>query len=229
VLLRWQHPTRGLISPLKFIPIAEETGLICEIGLWVMRQACAQLALWNRGREAHERISMSINVSGRQLQDPTFVRAVKSVLEETQVEPSTVEIEITESVMLQDFEQSLSVLGGLRELGVRIAIDDFGTGYSSMSYLSRLPIDKLKIDRSFINALTEDHGEHIVRAIIAMAKNLKLTVTSEGIENRIQQRLLQVLGCELGQGFLYARPMPAADVDALLRLEGPISRRNRAA
>lgn len=216
VLVRWQHPTRGLISPLKFIPIAEDTGLICQIGHWILHEACRQLHAWNISRAGMPPFKMSINVSGRQFQEQDFVHQVKQVLLDTRVDPTHVELEITESVMLRDFDKSLSTLTSLRDLGVRIAIDDFGTGYSSMSYLSRLPIDKLKIDRSFITALTEEHGEHIVRAIIAMAKNLGLIVTSEGIENRNQQDVLRLMGCELGQGYLYARPLSVPEVETML-------------
>ncbi len=217
VLLRWAHPTRGLISPITFIPIAEETGLICPIGTWVLREACRQLSIWRRGFRHYRDLGLSVNVSARQFYQFDFVRQVADILDEFQLEPSRIKLEITESAMLSDLDRIRGILEELRGLGVRIAIDDFGTGYSSMAYLSHLPVDTLKIDRSFVSTLGGNYRiDGVVRAMIAMARTLGLDVTSEGIETSQQLLALQELGCDSGQGYLFARPVDALGISALL-------------
>lgn len=207
-LVRWQHPTRGLIPPLKFIPIAEETGLILALGNWVMEQACGQLAEWKTSFPAYENLVLSVNVSSLQFQQPGFVGRVAQILENAGLKGSSLKIEITESLMLTNLDASKRVMEDLRALGIAIAIDDFGTGYSSMSYLSRLPIDTLKIDRAFVEMVgKEGPSDGIVRAIISMARSLGMSVTSEGIETATQLEALEQFGCDLGQGFLFAKPM----------------------
>ncbi|WP_025225386.1 putative bifunctional diguanylate cyclase/phosphodiesterase [Fimbriimonas ginsengisoli] len=219
-LLRWEHPTRGMISPTLFIPIAEETGLICSIGLWVFREACYQLHRWG---EQYKDLIIGVNVSARQFHQPDFVQQVKRTLSELRVEPCRIKLEITETAMLHDLDTIRSVLEQLRSLGLRIAIDDFGTGYSSISYLSRLPVDTLKIDRSFIIPLGEDkRTDGVVKAMIAMAASLGLQVTSEGIETPQQLEVLRSMGCDRGQGYLFARPLPAGAVAALLEESGSV-------
>jgi EAL domain-containing protein (putative c-di-GMP-specific phosphodiesterase class I) len=213
VLLRWQHPTRGMVSPVTFIPIAEETGLICPIGLWVLREACAQLSLWRRGFKHYRDLGISVNVSARQFYSVDFVKKVEETLNEFGIEPNRVKLEVTETAMLSDLDRVTVVFDQLRAMGVRIAIDDFGTGYSSMAYLSRLPVDTLKIDRSFVSTLGGDARiDGVVRAMIAMARTLGLDVTSEGIETDEQLTVLRSLGCDSGQEYLFARPLTALGV-----------------
>ncbi len=216
-LIRWQHPVRGVVSPLAFIPLAEETGLICAIGRWAFRQACEQLARWNEGLEESDRLRISVNVSGRQLQERGFVAEVKGVLEELGLDPRLVELEVTETAMLNDLAKMKGVFADLRKIGFRIAIDDFGTGYSSMAYLSHLPVDTLKIDRSFVIPLSEDdRAVGVVQAMITMAHTLGLGITGEGVETEDQMKALQRMGCDLGQGYLFDRPLTAESVSQLL-------------
>ena len=217
-LLRWQHPTRGLISPARFIPIAEESGLIAPLGLWVLEQACAQAAQWQRAMPGPRPLVMSVNLSSRQFQDSSLVEQVRRVLAETGLAPNALKLEITESVLMQDIERTAARMRALTDLGVKLAIDDFGTGYSSLSYLQRLPVDTLKIDRSFAEGLegSDPQALAIVRGILAMAKALHLSVTGEGVETATQSRHLREAGCDRGQGYLFARPLPAADVARLL-------------
>lgn len=217
VLLRWQHPTRGLISPVVFIPIAEETGLICQIGHWVLRQACAQLRLWRRGFRHYQDLMISVNVSARQLYQEDFVQKVRETLAEFEIDPTRLKLEITETAMLKDLNRVRGLLQELRALGVRIAIDDFGTGYSSMAYLRHLPVDTLKIDRSFVSTLGGDERvDGVVRAMIVMAQTLGLDVTSEGIETAEQLGVLRSLGCDSGQGYLFAKPLNAVGIAQFL-------------
>lgn len=223
-LLRWRHPTRGLIAPADFIPIAEETGLIVPIGSWVLREACSQCKAWNdaaalapQGQERETPICISVNLSARQFEQPDLVADVAATLRETQIPPHQLCLEITESAVMQDIDAALSTLQALKTLGVGLAIDDFGTGHSSLSYLRRFPIDVLKIDRSFIAGLTEDPqaGDGaIVRAIITLAENFGVSVTAEGIETNLQLSELLQLNCSQGQGFFFAHPISAAEIDA---------------
>jgi EAL domain-containing protein (putative c-di-GMP-specific phosphodiesterase class I) len=194
---------------LQFIPIAEETGLIVPLGRWVLKEACRQIKHWQTIHpEAHE-LLVSVNLSGRQLQNPRFVDEVRQVLEELDFEPSCLQLEITETTVMKDTGATIKTLHELKNLGVKLAIDDFGTGYSSLSYLRQFPVDTLKIDRSFVDGLgREAHDTELVRSVIAMAKSLSLAVTSEGIETNEQLTQLLALGCDKGQGFFFARPLP---------------------
>ncbi|TML59666.1 MAG: EAL domain-containing protein [Actinobacteria bacterium] len=203
-LLRWRHPTRGNIPPLQFIPLAEETGLIIPIGRWVLNAACREGVVIHERFPREEPLTISVNLSVRQLQSDTIVADVREALETSGLPPSALVLEITESVMMADTELAVSRLNDLKGLGVRLAMDDFGTGYSSLSYLGRLPVDILKMDRSF---LAEDKNEPLAAAVIALGASLALDVVAEGIEYDEQALSLRELGCELGQGFLFARPM----------------------
>lgn len=217
-LVRWEHPKLGMIAPARFIPIAEETGLIAPLGRWVLREACRQGQKWHAERPHRQPpLSMSVNLSVKQLQQPRLVDEVAEILAETGFAPSSLKLEITESVMMLNADATVTLLHELRGLGVHLAVDDFGTGYSSMAYLSRLPIDTLKIDRAFVQCLgRQAEDDAIVRAIVSLAKTLGLSVTSEGIETPAQLAHLQALGCDRGQGYLYARPLTAAAAHAFL-------------
>lgn len=217
-LIRWNHPTRGLVSPGSFIPLSEETGLICPIGRWALREAFCQITEWNAGRIGEERLKLSVNVSARQLQESDFVNEVRDLLEEMALDPVLVGLEVTETAMLKDLSKMRDVLSQLRKLGLRIVIDDFGTGYSSMAYLSQLPVDKLKIDRSFVIPLGQDErADGVVQAMITMARTLGLDITGEGVETNEQLDTLKGMGCDLGQGYLFDRPLDPQDVTKLLR------------
>ncbi len=208
-LVRWHHPERGLIPPSEFIPVAEETGLIVPLGRWVLEEACRQARLWQPAASGTPLI-MNVNLSGRQFQQPSLVADVNEALDAAGLDPRSLKLEITESVVMQDVDAASAILAALSEVGVRIAIDDFGTGYSSLAYLKRFPIETLKIDRSFVSGIVNDpHDAAIVRGVVALAKSLGLTVTAEGIETIAQQRQLVEVGCDLGQGYLFGRPAPA--------------------
>jgi EAL domain-containing protein (putative c-di-GMP-specific phosphodiesterase class I) len=208
-LLRWHHPTRGLVGPGAFIPLAEETGLIVPIGRWVLSEACRKGAQLQAGTT--RKIRISVNLSVKQLQSDSIVDDVASVLQATGLDPGALVLEVTETVMLADADIAVSRLHALKALGVSIAMDDFGTGYSSLSYLSRLPVDILKMDRSFLGGGIDDNG--LAAAIMAIGERLGLEVVAEGIERPEQIASLQSLGFELGQGFFFGRPMPAASLD----------------
>ena len=218
-LLRWMHPTRGTIPPLNFIPLAEETGLIVSIGRWVLREACSQATLLHERFPRNPPLTMSVNLSVKQLQSETIVEDVRDALESSGLPPSALVLEITETVMMADTDIAIRRLHELKSLGVRLAMDDFGTGYSSLSYLSRFPVDILKMDRSF---LSSDHDESgLAAAIVALGNTLNLDVVAEGIELPEQILSLRDLGCELGQGFLFAKPMnQEALVEYLARRRG---------
>ena len=216
-LVRWEHPTRGLIPPVKFIPLAEETGLIVALGQWVLREACRQARDWQVRQPQEPPLTVSVNLSARQLQQADLVTQVVEILRETGLDAAHLKLEITESMMMQDAEATLNKLHALKALGVRLAVDDFGTGYSSMSYLSSLPLDTLKIDRSFVNRMGEQAEDAaIVRAIVTLAKTLNLRITSEGIETQEQLVQLRALGCDQGQGYHFSRPVTAVEMEALL-------------
>ena len=216
-LVRWAHPERGLIPPLKFIPLAEETGLIVALGRWVLEEACRQGRLWQRQYPQEPPLTISVNLSARQLQHPGLVADVIQVLKDTELHPSCLKLEITESVMMLDSGTTIPRLHQLKALGIHLAVDDFGTGYSSMSYLSSLPIDTLKIDRAFVNNMGRNPEDMaIVRAIVSLAKTLNLRITSEGIETQEQLAQLHALGCDQGQGYHFDRPMPADQLGARL-------------
>ena len=221
-LLRWEHPRRGSVSPAEFIPLAEETGLILSIGRWVLEEACRQARAWQRQYPSHPPLVVGVNLSARQ-----FWRGcaddVARALHTTGLEPSSLKLEITESAMMRDVESTIRTLRRLSDLGVRVAIDDFGTGYSSLAYLKRFPLDTLKIDRSFVEKLGNDPADGaIVRTIITLAKTLNLVVTAEGIETPEQLTHLRALGCDRGQGYYFARPLPSKAMGELLaRRERP--------
>jgi diguanylate cyclase (GGDEF)-like protein/PAS domain S-box-containing protein len=224
-LIRWQHPTRGLVSPAQFIPLAEETGLIEGMGEWVLRRACRQARVWQAAYPAEPPLIMSVNLSARQVHQPGLVTLVDRIMQEAGVDPRSIKLEITESAIMQDAEMAARTLHGLRALGVHLAIDDFGTGYSSLSYLKRFPVDTLKIDRSFVEGVgRDDHDTAIVRSILELARTLGLTVTAEGIETPTQQSCLERLGCDRGQGYLFAKPLPPEAMAELLAIHSPRAR-----
>jgi EAL domain-containing protein (putative c-di-GMP-specific phosphodiesterase class I) len=206
-LVRWHHPTRGLVQPGQFIPLAEEMGLIVDLGRWVLRDACRQAAVLRASGETAPDFSISVNLSVKQLQHPDVVADVRAALEDSGINPRMLVLEITETVMMADYELAKRRLEQLKDLGVRIAMDDFGTGYSSLSYLSRFPVDILKMDRSFLASDASPQAAGLAAAIVALGESLKLEVVAEGIELSGQYDSLRDLGCDLGQGFFIARPM----------------------
>jgi EAL domain-containing protein (putative c-di-GMP-specific phosphodiesterase class I) len=215
-LIRWQHPDMGLVSPLRFIPIAEETGLIAPIGAWVLEEACRQMKAWQTAGLGVSRIG--VNLSGRQFVQGALLEEVLAALNSSGLEPRHLELELTESTVMQNPENAAGVLAELAALGVSIAIDDFGTGYSSLAYLKRFPVSTLKIDRSFVMDLPDDPDDAaITRAVIALARSLKLTVVAEGVETPRQLEFLAAHACDLVQGFIVARPMPAEAFERFVR------------
>jgi EAL domain-containing protein (putative c-di-GMP-specific phosphodiesterase class I) len=213
-LLRWIHPEFGMVSPAEFIPLAEESGLIIEIGEWVLRKACAQARAWHDA--GHQLFSMSVNVSSRQFKDGAFMNIVQSALLNSGLSPHNLTLELTESLLL-DVEAVTITLGRLRGLGVKISIDDFGTGFSSLGYLKHFPLDSLKIDQLFIRNLAEDSDDSaIADAIITLAHSLKLQVVAEGVETEQQLICLRQANCDTAQGFLFAEPVPADGFEKLL-------------
>ncbi|MDX6628815.1 MAG: hypothetical protein QOH00_1061 [Gaiellales bacterium] len=229
-LVRWHHPTRGLIQPGQFIPLAEEMGLIVELGRWVLRESCRHAARLRASGEAAADFTIAVNLSVKQLQHPDVVADVRAALEDSGIDPHMLVLEITESVLMADYELANRRLQQLKELGVRIAMDDFGTGYSSLSYLSRFPVDILKMDRSFLGSNASPQAEGLAAAIVALGESLKLEVVAEGIELSGQYQALRDLGCDLGQGFFIARPMDLAhtrewlaDVDRAARRDDELN------
>lgn len=217
-LVRWQHPKLGLVSPIEFIPLAEETGIIIALGEWVMMTACRQMQEWEQ--RYPELTNMSINVSARQFCQLDFTERVASILAESKVSAEKIELELTESVVMNDIESVIETMNTLKKLEISLSIDDFGTGYSSLSYLQRFPVDVLKIDRCFVIGLKDENTDSaMVRTILALADNFKLRVVAEGIENAAQQRVLTNLGCHYGQGYFYSRPVDTAGMEALLVLD----------
>src|SRR5580693_3154478 len=221
-LLRWRHPLRGLVPPMDFIPLAEETGLIVPIGEWVLATACARINCW-QGRGL-PKLSVAVNLSARQFADPMLLAKLTRIIHASGLDPSLLELEITESVVMSDGECAVSVLEKLKSIGVKIAIDDFGTGYSSLGYLKRFPIDTLKIDRSFIRDIPADSGDKkITRAIIAMAHSLRLKVVAEGVETADQLKFLRTERCDAVQGYFLHRPLPKTEMADVLELNRPVS------
>ena len=215
-LVRWEHPQRGQVQPLDFIPLAEETGLILPIGQWVLCQACRTMAAW----EADPRLAglgMAVNVSARQFHQPDFVHNVREQLRAHGIAPSLLKLEITESMLLDNIEQTIETMQTLRALGVRFSLDDFGTGYSSLNYVKRLPLDQIKIDKSFVRDILSDPNDAaICRTVIAMGRSLGLSTLAEGVEQPAQWDFLAQEGCDAAQGYLYARPMALPDLQAWL-------------
>jgi EAL domain-containing protein (putative c-di-GMP-specific phosphodiesterase class I) len=211
-LVRWRHPERGVIPPTKFIPIAEETGMIIPIGKWVLGEACRQMSRWQKLSHSDGPLPMSVNLSGRQFLQPDLLEQIQEVLQETGLDPRSLKLEITETVVMENIETATHTLEQLRALGVELSIDDFGTGYSSLSYLQRFPVSTLKIDRSFISRMAESDGTaEIVRTITKLAQNLGMDVVAEGVETESQRAQLRAFECEFGQGYYFSRPI---DVDA---------------
>lgn len=214
-LVRWNHPTRGLVPPAEFIPVAEETGVINLLGKWVIREACEQMSRWRIGGIGS--LHMTVNLSGRQLHDPALVADVARSLRETGIEPRLLTLEITESALMTDIGASIEMLHALKQLGVRLAIDDFGTGYSSLSYLQRFPLDVLKIDRSFVNGMEQGEEEAaLAQAVVRLGQTLRLETIAEGIEIEEQRTALISSGCLLGQGYLFSRPVEGPAMESLL-------------
>ncbi|MGY3606211.1 MULTISPECIES: putative bifunctional diguanylate cyclase/phosphodiesterase [unclassified Bradyrhizobium] len=215
-LLRWKHSLRGVIPPGNFIGLAEETGLIVPIGEFVLRQACADAAAWPQD------VAVAVNLSPIQFKNPNLVSSVKAALEDTRLAAHRLELEITETVLLQNSEATLAVLHELRALGIRISLDDFGTGYSSLSYLRSFPFDKIKIDRSFVSDLaTREDSMAIVRAVTGLGKSLGIVTTAEGVETDAQFELLRREGCTQAQGYLFSAPRPVAEVMKILAERSP--------
>jgi EAL domain-containing protein (putative c-di-GMP-specific phosphodiesterase class I) len=212
-LLRWARPDGIITGPAEFIPVAEETGLVVPIGTWVFTEACRQLATWRRTVRNLPPLTLSVNLSTRQLLEPELLPVLSAALTREGIEASALVVEITESVLMEDVTYFIEVLAALKSLGVRLAVDDFGTGYSSLEYLKRFPIDALKIDRTFVDGLPEDsHDSAIVTAIIAMARALGLAVVAEGVETAEQLATLRALGCNMGQGYYWSKPLPPDDL-----------------
>ncbi|OLE54799.1 MAG: hypothetical protein AUG51_06770 [Acidobacteria bacterium 13_1_20CM_3_53_8] len=215
-LIRWQHPERGLISPAEFIPVAEETELIIPIGEWLLGEACHQMREWQKRAPAAANLSMSINLSGKQLRQMSLVDQVKQTLQSTGLDPSLLRLEITESVVMENAEMATAMLRQLRSLDVNLSIDDFGTGYSSLSYLHRFPVNVLKIDRSFVSRMSEgNENAEIVRTILTLAHNLSMEVVAEGVETKEQHMRLKNLKCKYAQGYLFSRPVDAETIERL--------------
>ena len=209
-LIRWNHPQRGLISPATFIPLAEETGFIVPMGEWVIRQACLTAAQWP------DHLHVAVNISASQFRNTGLMQVIVNSLAASGLSPTRLEIEITETVLLQDKEATLAILHQLRALGIRIAMDDFGTGYSSLTYLQSFPFDKIKIDRSFVKDITENAGSlNIVRAVASLANGMGMTATAEGVETNEQLDRITAEGCTEMQGYLFSRPLPARDIERL--------------
>jgi len=214
-LIRWQHPELGMVPPGSFIKLAEDTGLIIPIGEWVLQEAARQNAAWQR--EGLRRLHVGVNIASLHFRQGRLTDSVAAALQGSGLDPAYLELEVTESMLMHSVDATLNTLFKLKEMGVRLAIDDFGTGYSSLAYLKRFPLESLKIDRSFVKDLPGDAEDAaITKAIIAMAHSLKLSVVAEGVETTEQLAFLQQHGCDLLQGFLFSRPVPAADVPALL-------------
>jgi diguanylate cyclase (GGDEF)-like protein len=214
-LIRWKHPTRGVVQPDDFVPLLEETGLIVEVGKWVLEEACSQGAAWH---EAGYPIGMAVNVSGRQLDTDQLITDIEGALSHSGLDPAALTIEITETTLMRNAEETARRLTAVKQLGVRIAIDDFGTGYSSLAHLQRFPVDALKIDRSFISGMRDNQeGETLIRTLVQLGKALSIETFAEGIEQQQELSLLRDENCDTGQGFLFARPLDAAATETFLQ------------
>ena len=226
-LVRWQHPQRGMVPPVEFIPVAERFGLINAIGFWTLREACGQIRSW---MHAGRRIPVAVNLSPQQFRQPDLVERVRACIDEFDIDPGLLALEITESVVMESSTSVRRVLEELKAMGVTLSIDDFGTGYSCLAYLCRLPARQLKIDRTFV--IDMDHvteARHVVEAVIRLAHSLRMEVVAEGVERSEQVVALRALGCDLIQGYYFSRPVPAGEIEALLhsRQLGDLSNRAR--
>ena len=216
-LVRWNHPEKGFISPANFIPLAEETGLIVEIGEWVLREACQQMERWQKIFPSDPPLFVSVNLSSKQFVQSDLIQRITQIIKETKINPEGLKLEITESAVMDDVDSATEMLKKLRALGIKLSIDDFGTGYSSLSYLHRFPIDTLKVDRSFVVNMSEDsENVEIVRTIVSLAQNLGMNVIAEGVETKEQLAALRKLGCENGQGYLFSKPVAAKAAENLI-------------
>ena len=216
-LIRWNHPIHGYIAPNEFISVAEESGLIIPIGRWILEEACRQIRHWQQTLPGYERLSVSVNLSAKQLMHPALRGQVEEALKTTGLDPHFLKLEVTESTVIERSETALAVLSEMKALGLSLSMDDFGTGYSSLSYLHQFPFERLKIDRSFVDTMDHDpKSEAIVRTILLLGKNLKMEVVAEGIETTQQLGLLRSLGCSFGQGFLFSPPLHAQQAEAFL-------------
>lgn len=219
-LVRWQHPTRGLVPPIEFIPLAEETGLVVPMGWWVLREACRQARRWSRQFEGETPHFMAVNLSSQQFSQTDTIERVRAIVAETGVDPHHLKLEITESVIMENSESAAAMFLQLKELGIRFSMDDFGTGYSSLSYLHRFPLDTLKIDRSFVSQMRPDAKNEIVNTILSLAGGLSLSVVAEGVETPAQLENLRAMGCGFAQGFFFSKPLEAEKIEELL-LQNP--------
>lgn len=217
-LIRWNHPTRGLVFPNNFLPLSEKTNLILPITLWVLRKSCEQMVEWKRKYPNHKHLIMSVNLSGKHFTQYDLVQQIREILSETRMDPTCLKLELTESAIMENAETSIFLLERLREIGVQISIDDFGTGYSSLSYLHRFPINTLKVDQTFVKTVEDanENGE-IVRTIIDLANTLNLTVVAEGVETVDQLDKLRTLNCEYGQGYIFSRPVSVSKAERFLQ------------
>jgi Amt family ammonium transporter len=216
-LLRWNHGERGFVPPNKFIPIAEESGLIVPITNWILNETCSQLARWRRISPASENLIVSVNISGKHLTADDLVDDVELALDAAKLPADLLKLEITESTAMENAEHTIDVLNRLKKIGVQLSLDDFGTGYSSLSHLHRLPFDTLKIDRSFVSRVGENgENSEVLQTIISLAQNLKMRVIAEGIETESQLNVLRNLGCDLGQGYLLAKPQPRENAEKMI-------------
>jgi Amt family ammonium transporter len=214
-LVRWHHPSRGLLGPMEFIPFAEETDLIFSLGRWVLREACQTMSNWRKELPGAENAYITVNLSAHQLSDPELLETIEGALTDSGLPPEALVMEVTESMLMSDTSASIAMLGGIHEMGVGLAIDDFGTGYSSLTYLQRFPLDILKVDRSFVEELgVSVEGEEIVSAVINLAHALGLKVVAEGVETALQLEVLQSFECDLAQGYLFSKPLPASEIEA---------------
>lgn len=216
-LLRWNHPEHGLVAPNEFIPVAEESGLIVPIGKWILEESCRQIAKWQKDFPAHINLAVSVNLSTKQLMHPDLTAQVNKFMQKNELSPRCLKLEVTETTVMENADLAFEILSELCALGIHISSDDFGTGYSSLSYLHRFPFECLKIDRSFVGKMDKDaKSEEIVRSIITLAQNLHLDVVAEGIETESQLKLLRLLGCRAGQGYLFSKPVNAEYAERLL-------------
>jgi len=216
VLIRWQDPDEGIISPADFIPIAEKTGLINQIGDWVIKIACQRLAIWSSKPE-FENLTLSVNVSLKQFMQPDFIEKIQCEITESSIQPNRLKLELTESIFVEDYNIIIDKMAKIKALGIMISLDDFGTGFSSLSYLKRLPIDELKIDQSFVSDLiTSTESEAIVESIIRLGQSLNMSVIAEGVETEAQKEKLMKMNCKKFQGYLFTKPLQAEDIESLI-------------
>jgi EAL domain-containing protein (putative c-di-GMP-specific phosphodiesterase class I) len=216
-LIRWRHFERGIVSPATFVPVAEDTGLVVPMGRWVLREACRQALAWQSCAANGKPFTISVNLSVREFAQPDLVKAIATILEDTGLPAKALHIEITESAVIGQKHPAIDTVEQLRALGVGIHLDDFGTGYSALSYLHRLPLDAVKVDRAFISSIDqEERPLHVVKAIVSLAHAIGLEVVAEGVTNQRQLDLLRTMGCDQAQGFIFSRPCNSEELDALL-------------